>query len=152
MVTGYYKRGHVIMKRGPIIRRYLRTWFLIDLISSFPYSWIFHDSKIEYWPADDFDSANSVPVDPGAYINNLISGISSLRLLSISDHSLLNPRRLNALPQAFTATSATDFSLPQLLRLLKLIRFIRIVKLFQIFKLRKFVYRVSFRYPKAVLI
>ena len=75
-VTGYYKRGNVIMKRGPIMKRYLRTWFLIDLVSSFPYSWIVHDNKIEYWPANDFGSPNSVLVDPGTYMNNFISGIS----------------------------------------------------------------------------
>ncbi len=42
-VTGYYKKGHVIMKRGVIIKHYLRTWFLIDFFASFPYSILFRE-------------------------------------------------------------------------------------------------------------
>lgn len=38
--TGYYKKGHLIMRRSKIIRRYLKTWFVLDLIAAFPYSWI----------------------------------------------------------------------------------------------------------------
>lgn len=37
--TGYYKKGNLIMERRMIIFTYMRTWFLIDLIASIPYSW-----------------------------------------------------------------------------------------------------------------
>ena len=43
------------MKRGPIIRHYLRTWFLLDLVATFPYSWFVAENKIDYWPDDGFD-------------------------------------------------------------------------------------------------
>ena len=38
-VTGYYKKGNVIMKRGPIIRHYLRTWFFLDFLATIPITW-----------------------------------------------------------------------------------------------------------------
>ncbi len=38
--TGYWDRGILIMKRDVIIRHYLRSWFIFDLIASFPYEWI----------------------------------------------------------------------------------------------------------------
>ena len=54
-ITGYYKKGNVIMKRGPIIKHYLRTWFLLDLVSTFPYSWFVKERNVDYWPDDGFD-------------------------------------------------------------------------------------------------
>lgn len=44
------------MKRGVIIKHYLRTWFLIDFIATFPYSWIIKDKKIDYWPEEHMQS------------------------------------------------------------------------------------------------
>lgn len=44
--TGFYKKGYLVMKRKEIIKNYLKTWFLIDLVSSFPYSWIFNEDTI----------------------------------------------------------------------------------------------------------
>lgn len=43
------------MKRGKIVRHYLRTWFIIDFIATIPYSWFVMDKDIDYWPDDDFD-------------------------------------------------------------------------------------------------
>jgi hyperpolarization activated cyclic nucleotide-gated potassium channel 2 len=37
--TGYYKKGHLILRRRKIVRRYLRSWFWLDLIATFPYGW-----------------------------------------------------------------------------------------------------------------
>jgi hypothetical protein len=37
--TGYYKRGNLIMRRRKIIRKYLKTWFALDLLATMPYSW-----------------------------------------------------------------------------------------------------------------
>eukprot|EP00347_Sterkiella_histriomuscorum_P007191 403349915 len=39
--TGYYNQGQLIMNKRLIIVNYLKTWFVIDLVSSFPYTWIF---------------------------------------------------------------------------------------------------------------
>ena len=38
--TGYYIKGSLINKRRLIAREYLKLWFWIDLISSFPYNWV----------------------------------------------------------------------------------------------------------------
>jgi hypothetical protein len=40
--TGFYRKGVVVMKRRDIIFNYLKTWFWIDLLSSFPYNWVFN--------------------------------------------------------------------------------------------------------------
>jgi hyperpolarization activated cyclic nucleotide-gated potassium channel 2 len=39
--TGFYKKGYLVMKRREIIMNYLKTWFIIDLVASFPYTWFF---------------------------------------------------------------------------------------------------------------
>jgi hyperpolarization activated cyclic nucleotide-gated potassium channel 2 len=36
------------MSRKEIILNYLKTWFLLDLLASFPYSWIINFEEIEY--------------------------------------------------------------------------------------------------------
>lgn len=38
--TGFYKKGYLVMKRKEIIINYLKTWFILDLLASFPYSWV----------------------------------------------------------------------------------------------------------------
>jgi len=38
--TGFYKKGYLMMKRKEIVKNYLKTWFWIDLVASFPYSWV----------------------------------------------------------------------------------------------------------------
>lgn len=40
--TGFYKKGYLVMKRKDIILNYLKTWFILDLLASFPYSWAFN--------------------------------------------------------------------------------------------------------------
>jgi len=37
--TGFYRKGVVVMKRRDIIINYLKGWFWLDLLASFPYSW-----------------------------------------------------------------------------------------------------------------
>lgn len=38
--TGFYKKGYLVMKRKDIILNYIKTWFILDLLASFPYSWV----------------------------------------------------------------------------------------------------------------
>ena len=38
---GFYKKGYLVMSRKDIAVNYLQTWFFIDLVASFPYSWCF---------------------------------------------------------------------------------------------------------------
>ncbi len=40
--TGFYRKGIVVMKRKDIVLNYLKTWFLLDLLASFPYNWVFN--------------------------------------------------------------------------------------------------------------
>ena len=43
--TGFYKKGYLVMKRKEIIKNYMKTWFFLDLLASFPYAWILGDTK-----------------------------------------------------------------------------------------------------------
>jgi hypothetical protein len=52
--TGFYKKGYLVMKRKEIVKNYVKTWFFIDLVATFPYSWVM---GINNDPEDD-DSAN----------------------------------------------------------------------------------------------
>ena len=62
-MTGYYKKGNLVMKRGLIVRHYLRTWFIIDLLATIPLSWFFEDLVIDYWPDDGFDETEEIIKD-----------------------------------------------------------------------------------------
>ena len=51
--TGFYRKGYLILKHKPIACEYLKMWFWIDVIATFPYSWLFEgvtltDSKSSY--------------------------------------------------------------------------------------------------------
>ena len=35
---GYYDKGALILYRPYIVRSYIKTWFLLDLLASFPYN------------------------------------------------------------------------------------------------------------------
>jgi hypothetical protein len=37
-ITGYYYKGVLVVERKKIAYNYVKTWFVVDLISSFPYS------------------------------------------------------------------------------------------------------------------
>lgn len=37
--SGYYSKGIIVMNRKKIILGYLRSWFFLDLVASFPYSY-----------------------------------------------------------------------------------------------------------------
>ena len=64
-MTGYYKRGNLVMKRGPIMKRYMRTWFIFDFIATIPISWFIPDRNVDYWPDDDFDETAALKDDQG---------------------------------------------------------------------------------------
>lgn len=38
--TGFYKRGNLIYNRTEICKNYIKSWFLIDLLASFPYNYV----------------------------------------------------------------------------------------------------------------
>ncbi|MFN9952872.1 MAG: hypothetical protein ACK55I_07215, partial [bacterium] len=113
------------MKRGPIMRRYLRTWFIFDFIATLPYTWFIADRVVDYWPDDDFDE--TAEIGKGNVLKTILN--------SPYVNSYLETDRL--------VSTLADFDLAQTMRLLKLARFVRVIKLNQIFKLRKLVYRVS---------
>lgn len=46
LYTGYYKKGSLVMKRRHIMCRYLKTWFVIDLLASIPFAWFISDDDI----------------------------------------------------------------------------------------------------------
>jgi hypothetical protein len=130
-VTGYYKRGNLIMKRGPIMRHYLRTWFIVDLLATIPWSWLVKDRMIDYWPDDDFDETAELNDDDwNIYVSTEVNGsggfISKVSRLLVDTSRYMN---------------LSESDMAQALRLMKLIRFIRVIKLTQIFKLRKLIYR-----------
>jgi len=38
--TAFYQKGVLVLDRKQIAFNYLKTWFLLDLFASFPYSWV----------------------------------------------------------------------------------------------------------------
>ena len=58
--TGIYENGSLVMVRAPIVNSYIRMWFWIDLIASFPYSLV-----LSYNDYFDIDGSS----DNGGVIN-----------------------------------------------------------------------------------
>ena len=54
-VTAFYKKGNLVMKRNLVFYHYLKTWFFVDLIASFPYALIYDVEKSgeEIWGNPD---------------------------------------------------------------------------------------------------
>lgn len=50
--TAFYQKGVLITTRKEILKKYARSWLLIDVLSSFPYSWLFQS------PLDSSSSSN----------------------------------------------------------------------------------------------
>ena len=106
------------MKRGPIMKRYLRTWFIFDFIATLPITWFIPERNVDYWPDDDFDETAAINGDSNMFLTR----------------SLLETERL--------VSTLSDFDPAQTFRLLKLFRFVRVIKINQVFKLRRLIYRV----------
>lgn len=45
--TGFYSKGSLVMKRRPIAFEYLKLWFWIDAIATFPYNWVIEGITLE---------------------------------------------------------------------------------------------------------
>jgi len=71
--TGYYDKGLLVMERKRIAINYLKGWFWIDLIASFPYSWVISEE-------DDEEGSNPTEV---LRLLRFLRFIRLLRLLRI---------------------------------------------------------------------
>lgn len=57
--AGFYEKGVLVMQRKSIVINYLKTWFILDFLASFPYSWVFNYNDD---PNDDsYNSAYKTP-------------------------------------------------------------------------------------------
>lgn len=45
--TAFYIRGNLVLNRREIAKRYIKSWFFIDLIASFPYEWAYRGSVLQ---------------------------------------------------------------------------------------------------------
>jgi hypothetical protein len=43
---GFYKKGVLIMTRKEIMINYLKTWFVLDALATFPYTWVINFEEI----------------------------------------------------------------------------------------------------------
>lgn len=74
LYTGYYKKGSLVMKRRHIMCRYLKTWFIIDLLASIPFSWFISEDDLYHHDGELMGS------DPDALVHHTSQ---LLRLLKI---------------------------------------------------------------------
>ena len=65
--TGYYRNGNLVMQRKYIILNYVRTWFILDLFASFPYSYVIQlSSNNDNSSGDDEDSQSGSSTSEGS--------------------------------------------------------------------------------------
>jgi hyperpolarization activated cyclic nucleotide-gated potassium channel 2 len=76
--TGFYDKGSLVIKRRQIIKSYLKLWFWIDLLATFPYTWIIESI---YPPSSE--STNDSDVYNAPKIIRIIRIIRFLRILKL---------------------------------------------------------------------
>ena len=116
--TGFYQKGYLVMKRRDIVINYMKTWFLIDLIASFPYSWVFPTDNSS--PSDPSYSAVGAPT----YTYDPVTG----------DYNMNQAYSNGGQSHVLNNTS-------QLLRIIRIVRFLRFLRLLRVFKLKKLLYK-----------
>lgn len=78
--TAYYEKGVLITDRKKIVKRYLKTWFMVDLCSSVPFSFIVVGMKDEGSSAAALKSAKLIRIFRLAKYARLIRLIRFLKL------------------------------------------------------------------------
>jgi hyperpolarization activated cyclic nucleotide-gated potassium channel 2 len=58
--TGVLEKGSLVMSRVRIARSYLRFWFWLDILASFPYDWVINGGPLIV-PHEDSNQATKVP-------------------------------------------------------------------------------------------
>lgn len=73
--TAYYTKGTLIEKRKKIVVNYLKTWFFIDCLASFPYDWVLNDIEM------NSDSDNSASLLMNAKLIRTFKFIKFIKVL-----------------------------------------------------------------------
>jgi hypothetical protein len=71
------------MKRKDIIINYLKTWFILDVLASFPYSWVIDGTTGSDEDSDTDSSTVSTSVSKAPQLLRLIRIIRFLRFLRL---------------------------------------------------------------------
>lgn len=126
----------------------MKTWFIIDLLSTFPYSWFIwskHYDNVEISGNDNSDNIRGI----GEYnilsnhVNNNSSFYQTCNNYSNLKYFIVFLGLINELDDSSKAYNRNGGTTASLIRMCKLLRFLRILKLWRFFKLRNFVYKVS---------
>ena len=90
--TAFYKKGMLVTSRRAILIRYSRSWLVIDVFSSFPYSWLFED-PLSPSSSSNFRTPTLVKV---VKISRLLRTIRLIRITKLRQYlSLLEQRVSN---------------------------------------------------------
>jgi hypothetical protein len=78
--SGYYSKGIIVMNRKKVIMGYLKSWFILDMIASFPYSY-----TVELMLTDNPNSSvESITIAPRLLrMLKIIKFLRILRLLRV---------------------------------------------------------------------
>lgn len=76
---GYNSKGVIIKGRGKIARHYLKNWFIIDLLVSFPFDWLLHGDEL----FSEADSAHETKLDDGSQLLKLFRVTKLVRILRL---------------------------------------------------------------------
>lgn len=101
--TGYYKNGLLVSSRRAIICKYMRTWLVWDLISTFPYSWLFESP---------FDAGSQHTLQASAIvrvvkIGRLLRSLRLMRIAKVKSHFFRLQQKLVHSKLAFLLTSVS---------------------------------------------
>ena len=81
LYTGYYKKGSLVMKRRHIMCRYLKTWFIIDLLASIPFAWFITDDDLYNEDGELMRSADAALVHHTSQLLRLLKIVRFMRII-----------------------------------------------------------------------
>jgi len=109
--TGFYDRGNLIMGRRAIIVNYVRGWFWLDLLASFPYTWVL--------PQQEGDDSSLYRTPQLLRILRILKFLKVLRLIRI-----LKLKKLMIKFEDHIQLSSASIAILELIKLLLAIMFL----------------------------
>lgn len=101
--TGYYTNGRLVSSRRAIIGKYIRTWLVWDLISTFPYNWLF-ESPFDVGSQHTLQASAIVRV---VKIGRLLRSLRLMRIAKVKSHFFRLQQKLVHSNLAFLLTSVS---------------------------------------------
>jgi len=78
--TAFYRDGNLVMQHKAIFLKYIQSWFVLDVISSFPFSWLTHPL---YSTEDDEDAQTVKNIQSTSRIFKIVRALRFIKVVRV---------------------------------------------------------------------